>query len=47
MHQSVGNILRTLLHGDHPEKDAKANKMGDEALSIAQHTMRTSVHTTL
>ena len=47
MHQSVGNILRTLLHGDPPENVSKANEMVDEALSIAQHAMRTSVHTTL
>ena len=47
MHQSVGNILRTLLHGNPPENVSKANEMVDEALSIAQHAMRTSVHTTL
>ncbi len=47
MHQSVGNILRTLLHGDPPKNVTKANEMVDEALSIAQHAMRTSVHTTL
>ena len=39
MHQSVGNILRTLLHGDPPKNVSKANKMVDEALSIAQHAM--------
>ena len=47
MHQSVGNILRTLLHVDPPENVSKANEMVDEALSIAQHAMHTSVHTTL
>ena len=47
MHQYVGNILRTLLHGDSPENVSKANNMVDEALSIAQHAMQTSVHTTL
>ena len=47
MHQSVGNIPRTLLHGDPPKNVSKANAMVDEALSIAQHAMRTSVHTTL
>ena len=30
MHQSVGNILRTLLHGDPPENVSKANDMVDE-----------------
>jgi len=47
MHQSVRNILRTLLHGDPPENVSKANNMVDEVLSIAQHAMGTSVHTTL
>ena len=47
MHQTVGNILRTLLHGDPPKNVSQANKMVDEALSIAQHAMRTGVHTTL
>ena len=47
MHQSVGNILRTLIHGDPPENVSKANKMVDEALYIAQHDMQTSVHITL
>jgi len=47
MHQSVGNILSTLLHGDPPENVSKTNVMIDEALFIAQHAMRTSVHTTL
>ena len=40
-------MLRTLLHGDPPENVSKANEMVDEALSIAQHVMQTSVHTTL
>ena len=39
MHQSVRNILRTLLHGDPPENVSKANNMVDEVLSIAQHAM--------
>ena len=47
MHQSVGNILRTLLHGNDPKTVSKANKLIDEALSIAMHAMRSSVHTTL
>ena len=47
MHQSVGNILRTLLHGDSPENVSKAKDMVDEALSIAQHAKQISVHTTL
>jgi hypothetical protein len=48
MHQTVWNILRTLLHENPPQNDSVANKMVDKALSIAQHTMRTSVqHQTL
>ena len=35
MYQSVGNILRTLLHGYPPENVSIANDMVDEALSIA------------
>ena len=47
MHQSVGNILRTLLHGNPPENVSKAHELIDEALSIAQNAMQTNVHTTL
>ena len=47
MHQSVGNVLRMLIHGDPPENVTKAKDIIDMALSIAQHAMRTSVHTTL
>ena len=48
MHQTMGNILRTLLHGrDSPRNLVEANELIDEALSICQHALRTSVHTTL
>ena len=48
MHQSMGNILRTLLHGRKgPENLTQAHDLVDEALSICQHALRTSVHTTL
>ena len=47
MHQTVGNVLRTLLHGNPPENLTKANELIDEALSTAMHAMRSSVHTTL
>ena len=47
MHQSVGNILRTLLHGNDPKTVSKANELIDKALSIAMHAMQSSVHTTL
>ena len=47
MHQSVGNILRAMLHGNPPENVTKANKLIDDTLSTAQHAMRTSIQTTL
>ena len=47
MHQTVGNVLRTTLHGNPPKNLTKANELIDEALSTAMHSMRSSVHTTL
>ena len=47
MHQTVGNVLRTLVHEDPPRSTGDAKDLVDEALSIAQHAMRCSVHTTL
>ena len=47
MHQTVGNILRAMLHGNPPQNVTKANELIDEALSTAQHTMWTTVHTKL
>ena len=47
MHQTVGNILRTLLH-ENPPRDVKgAKELIDDALSMAMHALRSSVHTTL
>ena len=47
MHQTVGNVLRTLLHDEPPQDITSAKDFMDEALSIAMHAMRTGVHTTL
>ncbi len=47
MHQKVGNILRTLLHGGSPQNIANAKEDVDEALSIAMHAMRAGIHSTL
>ena len=47
MHQTVGNILRTLLHGEPPQNITTAKEIVEEALSIATHAMRAGVHTTL
>jgi hypothetical protein len=47
MHQTVGNVLRTLLHGEPPRNINSAREFVDESLSIAMHAMRAGVHTTL
>jgi hypothetical protein len=45
MHQTVGNVLRTLLHGEPPVNNSKAKEFIDEALSIAMHASRSSFYT--
>jgi hypothetical protein len=47
MHQKVGYVLRTLLHGNPPHNIANAKQYVDEALSITMHTMQAGVHSTL
>ena len=48
MHQTMGTILYTLLHGRNPPQNlGQANKLIDEALAICQHVLRISVYTTL
>jgi hypothetical protein len=47
MHQTVGNVLQTLLHGEPPPDATKAKEFIDEVLLIATHAMRTGIHTTL
>ena len=47
MHQTVGNVLRTLVHDNPPRGTRQAKDLVNEALSIAQHALRCSVHTTL
>jgi hypothetical protein len=42
MHQTVGNVLRTLLHGEPPQNIATAKEFVDEALSIAMHIRSSS-----
>ncbi len=42
MHQTIGNVLRTLLHGEPPKSTAKAKYYIDEALSIAMHACNES-----
>jgi len=47
MHQTVGNILRTLLYSNPPQNMAQARDIIDSALATAMHAMRTTVATTL
>ena len=47
MHQTVGNVLRTLLHGEPPRNINNAKEYVDEALSIAMHAIRATMHLTL
>jgi hypothetical protein len=47
MHQTVGNILRTLLHGEPPPDMASTKEYINEALSIDMHAMRAAIHSTM
>jgi hypothetical protein len=47
MHQTVGNVLKMLLHGNPPQNMANAAQYVDKALSIAMHAMQAGVHSTL
>jgi hypothetical protein len=47
MHQTVGNVLRTLLHSGPPQNITTAKEFVDEELSITMHVMRAGIHTTL
>jgi hypothetical protein len=47
MHQTVENVLQTLLQGEPPQDVTKAKDFIDEALSIVTHAMQTGIHTTL
>ena len=47
MHQTVGNVLRTLVHEKPPKSTGRAKDLVDEAFSIAQHALRCGVHSTL
>ena len=40
IHQTVGNVLRVLLHGEPPPNITRARDLIDEALSIAMHAMK-------
>jgi hypothetical protein len=47
MHQTVGNVLRTLVHANPPQNMTQARDIIDDALATAMHAMRTTVATTL
>jgi len=47
MHQTVANILRTVLYTNPPRTVGDAKAMIDSALATAMHAMRTNVATTL
>jgi hypothetical protein len=47
MHQTVGHVLRTLLHANPLQNIATAEQYVDEAQSIAMHAMRAGIHSTL
>ncbi len=46
MHQTVGNILRTLLHTNPPKDVRNAEHVIDYALQMAVYTLRTTVRHT-
>jgi hypothetical protein len=47
MHQTVGNVLRTLLKSNPPQNLQQANDILDAALSTVMHALRANVSTVL
>jgi hypothetical protein len=47
MHQTVTNMLRTLVHTNPPQNITQARDIIDDALATAMHAMQTTVATTL
>jgi hypothetical protein len=47
MHQTVNNLLRTLVHTNPPRNMTQARDIIDDALTTAIHAMQTNVATTL
>ena len=43
MHQTVGNLLRTMIYSNPPQNVQQANDMVDAALATASHALRASV----
>jgi hypothetical protein len=47
MHQTVTNVLRTLVHTNPPQNMTQARDIINNALATAMHAMRTTIATTL
>ena len=47
MHQTVNNVLQTLVHTNPPQKVAQVRDIVDNTLATAMHTMCTTVATTM
>jgi hypothetical protein len=47
MHQTVNNVLRTLVHTNPPQNMTQAGDIIDDALATVMHAMQTTVATTL
>ncbi len=47
MHQTVNNVLKTLVHTNPPQNMTQARDIIDDALATAVHAMQTTVATTL
>ncbi len=47
MHQTVNNVLRTLVHTNSPCNMTQARDITDDALATAMHAMQTTIATTL
>ena len=47
MHQTVANVLRTLLYSNPPQNMKQAKDIIDDALATAMHAMRTTIATTI
>jgi hypothetical protein len=47
MHQTVNNVLRTLVHTNPPQHMTQARDIIDDALAAVMHAMQATVATTL
>jgi hypothetical protein len=47
MHQTVTNVLRTLVHTNPPRNMTQGRNIIDDAVAIVMHAMQTTVATTL